>query len=115
MIPSVVALVRDNSKLRGMAKAVLYAIATRVANIDGSGAYPSIETLAKASGFCIRVVQKALREARERDELEIRYNTGPNGTNQYRIKVENFGGVMELTPAPMHHHPRTRCAQGIFL
>jgi hypothetical protein len=82
------ALVAKNSKLRGSAKAVLLAIARLAPRDDGGGVYASVETIAQQSGRSVDTVQRALRKARDRDELAVYYNRGPNGTNHYQVRVD---------------------------
>jgi hypothetical protein len=74
----------EHSESRLAARHVLLSIANH-AKTDGSGAWPSISTIAHESRLSSREVQRSLRELKQLGELEIRVGAGPRGTNLYRI------------------------------
>ncbi len=91
-------LVRDHSSLRRGAKSVLLAIAAYVRD-DGSGAYPSVSTLAKDTGLSVRAVQYGLKACVNSDELKRIHNHGPNGVNQYIVRIDRLGGRAREMPS----------------
>jgi hypothetical protein len=93
-------LVRDNSKLRRSAKAVLLAIAAYAE--DGKGAYLSVATLAKGIGGCERAVRYGLKAAVEAGELKRIFNHGPNGTNRYEIRIDRLKENATCTLQNLH-------------
>jgi Helix-turn-helix domain len=90
MSAKIEALVAKHSKLKSSAKSVLLAIARLVPRDrdDGGGVYASVEIIAQQSGWSVDTVQRAFRKARDKGELDIYYNRGPNGTNQYHVRVD---------------------------
>jgi len=92
------AYVAKHSKLTRSVKALLLQIA-HYSGDDGTGAYPSIATLQKDCGISPSTVHRALKEARQSSELAIQYNLGTNGTNLYRIRLENIGSTSDREAA----------------
>lgn len=79
-----IARVLQHSRQTGNAKLLLVAIA-EFSNDDGSGATPSIATLACIIGTGERNVQLLLRKLEHADELMCEQGVGPNGCNRYTI------------------------------
>jgi len=79
---------------------VLLAIADH-AHSDGSGAYPSIATLAKMSRLSDRQVQRVIAKLQQDGELVVAYGEGPYRTNVYRVIMDgdNMSGVTTGTPS----------------
>jgi hypothetical protein len=95
-------VVRAKSKLTGSHFAVMLAIA-RYADDEGKGAFPSVATLAKDTRRSHRTVQYAIKHAVQLDELKVFYNYGPNGTNQYEIRLDKLGDGLLCTGAKSAH------------
>jgi hypothetical protein len=74
----------DNSNHSLGSFIVLLMIANH-AKADGTGAWPSVETLAKESRMSARNVQRCLRHLVETGELAIKEKAGPSGTHIYRL------------------------------
>lgn len=74
----------DYSSSGGNELLVLLAISDH-AHDDGSGAWPSIKTLATKCRISSRSVQRHLRELENKGELKTSYGNGPHGTNLYSI------------------------------
>jgi biotin operon repressor len=55
------------------------------AHADGTGAWPSIATLAKETRMSERGVQYCIQKLKESGELEVIPDGGPKGVNGYRI------------------------------
>ena len=77
----------NNSSHKGGPLLVLLAIADH-AHDDGSGAHPSIDTLAFKSRLSTRQVKRVLNELVESGELVIEPNAGPRGANLYTVTFE---------------------------
>jgi hypothetical protein len=86
------------SKLKGFAKTVFLQIA-HYANHDGTGAYPSVLTLARDCGISESTVHRALRKSLESGELNIKYNRGRNWTNLYQINLRKIGSACDRKTA----------------
>jgi hypothetical protein len=74
----------DHSKQKANPFVVLLMIANH-ARSDGSGAWPSIHTLAKECRLGDRTVQRAIASLVSSKELRVTYNKGPYGANLYDI------------------------------
>ncbi len=78
--------VLEHSPQRGSAKLLLLAIAS-FAQDDGTGATPSVATLARLIGTKERNVQYLLRDLERAGELTCEYHAGPDGCNRYTVIV----------------------------
>ncbi len=116
MSQTVAKLVAKRSKLKRTAKSILIIIAL-YADEDGGGAYPSVATIARDSGYTRRAVQAAKRAAVKAGELECIANYAPNksGSDLYRVRLENLADEGSEVPttggvrrAPPVHRMRTR-------
>ncbi len=76
--------VLEHSQQCGSKKLLLLAIA-RFANDDGTGATPSIATLARLIGTKTRNVQYLLRDLEASGELICEQHAGPEGCNRYTV------------------------------
>lgn len=87
--------VYDHSMLKGAAHRLLLAIAFS-AHEDGTGAYPSISTLAHRVRTTPRAVQQLLPKLVESGELIIHYRKGPRQVNKYVVvmKPRSDGGKL---------------------
>jgi Helix-turn-helix domain len=74
----------EKSKSKGNAFIVLLMIANH-AKSDGTGAWPSISTLAKECRNVERTVQRCILSLIKGGELKVRFGKGPYGTNLYEI------------------------------
>ena len=74
----------DHSAASGTELLVLLAISDH-AHEDGTGAYPSVDTLATKCKISRRSVQRYLKNLSENGELKIEYGKGRNGTNMYTV------------------------------
>jgi hypothetical protein len=74
----------DHSQQRLGSLVVLLMIANH-ARSDGTGAWPSIATLAKEARMSERQVQYCLRQLAKSGELRVKREAGPHGTNLYSI------------------------------
>jgi len=97
-------LVRERSRLTGLARAVLLAIAY-YARDDGTGAYPSVPTLAHETGSTDRGVQKAIKRAVNAGELKRLHNLGPNGVNRYEVRIDNLRGKAKRASTKKRNQP----------
>lgn len=82
----------ENSKASGSSLLLLLAIAD-FAHDDGTGAWPSIDTLAKKCRQTPRNVTFLLRKLEDAGELKVIVNGGPHDCNAYSIPLssgENF-------------------------
>lgn len=74
------------------------------ARADGSGAWPSLEQMAREAGLSIREVRYSLRKAEALGELVTHVAEGPRGTNLYDLPLVNHppaksaGGNLEQDP-----------------
>jgi hypothetical protein len=74
----------DHSKQKSNSFVVLLMIANH-ARSDGSGAWPSIRTLAKECRLSDRTVQRAIIALVKTRELRVTHNKGPFGANLYDL------------------------------
>lgn len=74
----------EHSKQKANPFVVLLMIANH-ARSDGSGAWPSVHTLAKECRLGDRTVQRAIRALAETGELRVRIGKGPYGANLYDL------------------------------
>ena len=81
----------ENSKQNGNPFMVLLMIANH-AKSDGTGAWPSIPTLARESRISERTVQRCITRLVKEGELRVHQNAGPHGCHLYDVR-----GV-KLTP-----------------
>jgi hypothetical protein len=88
----VMSWVWDNSPHSGGALVVLLAIAD-FAHEDGSGAFPSVETLAAKARLSKRQTQTILKELNESGELLVAHGGGRRKSNTYTVVMENKGAV----------------------
>jgi hypothetical protein len=84
------AWVIEKSTLSGGPLVVLLMIANH-AKTDGTGAWPSVATLAKESRMSERNVRYCIREAEFRGELLTHMKGGPYGSNLYSLPL--MGGA----------------------
>ena len=116
----------EHSQQKGSALLLLLAIADH-AHDDGTGAYPSVESLATKSRMTPRNVQYVLRNLAASSELSIEPGAGPKGANLYTIplnlsggvktfqgeahgsrgEIQGIEGVKPLSPKPSGNHQRT--------
>lgn len=76
----------DESKHKLGNLVVLLMIANH-AKSDGSGAWPSVPTLARESRMSERQVQRCIRLLEKSGELQVSNGTGPHGCNVYAIST----------------------------
>ncbi len=76
----------DNSKHKGSYLLTLLMIANH-AHADGTGAYPSVPTLAKETRMSERGVRYCLQVLKDSGELEVFRDAGPRGCNLYQIPM----------------------------
>ena len=74
----------EYSTASGTELLVLLAISDH-AHEDGTGAYPSLQTLAAKCKISKRSVQRYLKKLSKGGELKIEYGKGRNGTNLYTV------------------------------
>lgn len=91
----------EHSKHSGNPFVVLLMIANH-AKEDGTGAWPSIPTIAKKARIGERTVQRTIARLVRSGELGIQIGQGPGGTNLYTVKMT---GVI-LTPVVSHDDTR---------
>jgi hypothetical protein len=94
----VVDLVLKHSRSRGATRMVLVVIGT-YSNSDATGAFPSIDTIARKAGISERAVQYSLRDAVKLRELKIHREAGRS--NRYEITIT----PADIAP-PQDLHPR---------
>ncbi len=95
-----IARILARSQQTGNAKLLLVAIG-HFAQDDGTGATPSIATLARIIGTGERNVQLLLRKLEQSGELICERGAGPNGCNCYTV----HGGDHEFTGEPQPRSP----------
>lgn len=76
--------VLDHSKSRLAARHVLISIANH-AKSDGTGAWPSVGTIARESRISKREVQRSIPQLVALGELHVEPGAGPNGTHMYSL------------------------------
>jgi hypothetical protein len=77
----------DHSTAKGNTLLVHLCIAD-AAHHDGTGAYPSVEFIARRIKGTERTVQRALRELEKAGDILIDYNAGRHGVNVYSVPME---------------------------
>lgn len=82
----------EHSQQKGSTLLVLLAIAD-YAHDDGTGAWPSIATLARKSRMTRRNVQLVIRQLERSKELKVRCRAGPHRCNMYEVKLPKSIGV----------------------
>lgn len=65
---------------------------------DEGRAYPSVPTLAKKCRISERQAVRVLKILEDSGELKIQKNTGPRGTNVYRLMLRGMTSASPLTP-----------------
>jgi hypothetical protein len=88
----------DHSQSRLAHRLVLLAIADH-AKADGTGAWPSVSTLAHEANISARQVKRALRELEAIGELTLSAG-GPGGTHLYSLTRMVRGGDILTPPTP---------------
>ena len=88
----------SNSTQKGNCFVVLLMIANH-ARSDGTGAWPSIATLAKESRISDRTVQTVIKRLIRKGELTVQTSKGPHGCNLYTLPLVAGGGE-ESSPPP---------------
>ena len=79
--------VLDTSQSKGTVRLVLLAIAS-FADPDGSGAYPSVKSLADcAGGVSVKTVRRSIAALVRMGELEVHFKKGPKGCNSYTVTL----------------------------
>lgn len=91
----------EHSQAKGAARMVLLALADH-AGADGGDAYPSVARLSERCHLSERAVQEAVKTLVMAGELEVEQNTGPRGTNRYRL---TFTPAESAPPAPAEDSP----------
>jgi hypothetical protein len=76
--------VLEHSKSELGSRLVLISIANAALD-DGTGAWPSVATLAQKSKLSERQVRYCLRKLEEAGELQTQIKSGPYGTNMYSL------------------------------
>lgn len=101
--------VLDYSESEHSARLVLISIANH-AKKDGTGAWPSVATIAEESRLSEREVRNSLRDLESLKELSTELNAGPHGTNLYSLpkmqgaefaggrKMQRGGQNLPITP-----------------
>lgn len=90
-----IAWVIENSKHKESRLVVLLMIANH-ARSDGTGAWPSIPTIAKESRISVRACQYNIARLERSGELAVERGHGPHGTNLYSLPK-----MMGATSAPV--------------
>lgn len=75
----------EHSQADGSARLLLLAIADH-ANDDGTGAWPSVASLAQKTHISERNVQRLCRTLADLGELDVHVGAGPHGSNAYVVK-----------------------------
>ncbi len=84
--------VLEHSKAQLGTRLVLLSIANH-ARQDGTGAWPSIETIARESRMSERAVRYAVRELEQSGELYTDIGNGPHGTNMYSLPMMDGANI----------------------
>lgn len=94
----------EHSQHKGSSFVVLLMIANH-AHSDGSGAYPSFDTLARESRITVRQVTNIIPLLERSRELTVQRGAGPHGTHLYslsmlqdRLPMENSSNGKPLVP-----------------
>jgi hypothetical protein len=104
-----------NSKAKLGDRLVLLYIATR-GNDDGTGAYPSVGTIATNCNLSVRAVQGSIKRLVQIGEMKVDQSAGPHGVNVYQVTVEgckictpaDFAPVQNTTSTPAESAPPPR-------
>ena len=96
----------DNSPHSGGALVVLLAIAD-FAHEDGSGAFPSVETLAAKARLSKRQTQTILKELATSGELLVARGGGRRKSNTYTIVMETSAARQPVHTSHQLHQPRS--------
>lgn len=99
----------EHSKQRGSSFVVLLMVANH-AHSDGTGAYPSVETLARESRLSETQVHVHVRKLRKAGELAVEEGAGPKGTNLYSVVLP--GLKVQSTTSPIRGSAETRRGAG---
>ena len=106
----------EHSQTKANPFIVLLMIANH-AHSDGTGAWPSIETLARESRLSERTVQRAIRRLEKTGELEVERSDGGRKSNYYCVKMSGVKVTPQgckvlspqrcqaLTPEPSFNRP----------
>lgn len=90
----------EHSGHKGNAFVVLLMIANH-AKDDGSGAWPSIATLARKARIGERTVQRTIARLVRSKELSMQVGKGPSGTNLYTVNLTGAKLTpVKVTPVP---------------
>jgi hypothetical protein len=95
----------DRSRQKGGPLTVLIMIANH-AHSDGTGAFPSFDTLARESRMSYRQISRIIPQLAKSGELRVRRNQGPNGTNLYEFPLMN----RDILSRDTHSTPRQNVA-----
>jgi hypothetical protein len=91
----------EHSQHKGNAFVVLLMIANH-ARSDGSGAWPSVKTLAGEARISPRAVQYTIRRLERSGELETGVSLGPGGSNLYSLPKYAKSAYAKLAPPTQH-------------
>ena len=92
----------EHSKHKGNSFVVLLMIANH-ARSDGTGAWPSVRTLARESRVSTRTVRYSFQDLKDSGELSIEKGRGPSGTNLYSLP--KMGDAKSAPPAKTARPP----------
>lgn len=87
------------SKHKGSDLLVLLAIADH-AKDDGTGAWPSVASIAQKTRLSERNVRYSLKKLEASGELVVERNAGPKGANLYQITLDGCNLCIPAEPAP---------------
>lgn len=102
--------VLDHSKSRLAARHVLISIANH-AKSDGTGAWPSVGTIARESRISKREVQRSIPQLVAMGELHVEPGAGPNGTHMYSLP-KMMAGRQAVEGVTSCHRGVTNCHGG---
>jgi hypothetical protein len=91
----------EHSKHKGNAFVVLLMVANH-ARSDGSGAWPSVRTLAREARISPRAVQYTVRRLERSGELGTKVGCGPGGSNLYSLPKYAESAYANLAPPAQH-------------
>lgn len=86
----------ENSRMKGSALLLLLAIADH-SHDDGTGAWPSVESLSKKCRQSERNTQRLLRVLEKTGEIVTKIGAGPNGCNAYQIPLKTGDKMSPVT------------------
>ena len=104
---NVMSIVWKNSRNKGSVLLLELAIADH-AHDDGTGAWPSVDALARKIRMSTRATQKILRKLEKSREMTTLIGAGPHGCNAYRIEIKRI-----VQRRGEKFSPRTRGAAGV--